>query len=83
MKTKQNITRVISWIAGIVVIVIVIVFPLQHFLLLLGIVSMSLGVATFDSNESISHEKLFIQADQALYLAKEKGRNRVEVWAAS
>jgi len=46
----------------------------------LGIVSLSLGVATLVSNESISHEKLLSQADKALYIAKEKGRNRVEVY---
>lgn len=46
----------------------------------LGIVSMSLGVATLASNQSISHEKLLKQADKALYIAKEKGRNRVEIY---
>lgn len=47
-----------------------------------GVVSMSLGVATFGSYESISYEKLLGQADKALYVAKEKGRNRVEVYKA-
>jgi len=44
----------------------------------LGIVSMSLGVAISVSHGSKSHEILLVQADKALYLAKEKGRNRVE-----
>ena len=46
----------------------------------LGIVSLSLGVATLGSNESLSHEKLLTQADKALYIAKENGRNRVEIY---
>jgi diguanylate cyclase (GGDEF)-like protein len=45
-----------------------------------GIVSISLGVATADNALSISCEDLIRQSDKALYLAKEKGRNRVEVY---
>jgi diguanylate cyclase (GGDEF)-like protein len=48
-----------------------------------GMVSISLGVATADNNVSISYEDLIRQSDKALYLAKENGRNRVEVYAES
>ena len=48
-----------------------------------GIVSISLGVATADNNLSISCEDLIRQSDKALYLAKDKGRNRVEVYNES
>lgn len=44
------------------------------------VVSISLGVATSDFTVSTSHEDLINQADKGLYLAKEKGRNRVEVF---
>jgi diguanylate cyclase (GGDEF)-like protein len=40
-------------------------------------VTASLGVATLNSNEN--KEVLLARADQAMYLAKRKGRNRVEV----
>lgn len=46
----------------------------------LGVVSISLGVATVEGNTPISHEELLKQSDEALYLAKEKGRNRIEAF---
>ena len=48
-----------------------------------GMVTISLGVATADNNLSISYEDLIRQSDKALYLAKERGRNRVEVYNES
>jgi PleD family two-component response regulator len=42
----------------------------------LKIVTMSLGVASMDA--ATSDEELIRQADSALYMAKEGGRNRVE-----
>jgi len=43
-------------------------------------ISMSFGLAMFD--EGLDPSSLFERADAALYQAKEKGRNRVEVWQA-
>lgn len=43
-----------------------------------GIVTLSMGVATDDLGNP-DHEELIKQADEALYRAKELGRNRVEV----
>jgi diguanylate cyclase (GGDEF)-like protein len=45
----------------------------------LGIVSLSLGVSTMSSDEFASPEELVKQADKALYMAKQKGRNRIEI----
>lgn len=44
-------------------------------------VTISLGTATMVPSESTSFEELLNRADQALYLAKEKGRNRVKVYS--
>ena len=44
------------------------------------VVTLSLGVATSDEKISISHDELVNHADTALYMAKEKGRNSVEVF---
>ncbi|MDT0594898.1 bifunctional diguanylate cyclase/phosphodiesterase [Glaciecola petra] len=38
--------------------------------------TVSIGVAIYN-NETISQEKLFVEADEAMYLAKLKGRNQV------
>lgn len=46
-------------------------------------VTISIGVAQIDLQHPDSLEALFEQADQALYRAKEAGRNRVEPSAAS
>ncbi len=45
----------------------------------LGVVSLSLGVSTMPSDVFISPEELVKQADKALYMAKQKGRNRIEI----
>ena len=42
-------------------------------------VTISLGVATKETAEMTSHEQLLKMADDALYRAKEKGRNRAEM----
>jgi len=43
----------------------------------LKIVTLSLGVATLKESDTITHNELIEQADQALYQAKKQGRNRV------
>ena len=43
-------------------------------------ISISLGVASVDGDKEIDYEELIKQADKALYTAKEKGRNCVEVY---
>ena len=43
-------------------------------------VTVSIGVASLQENQPTSPEKLVSMADEALYKAKENGRNRVEVF---
>jgi diguanylate cyclase (GGDEF)-like protein len=40
----------------------------------------SFGVACWDGKEELSFETLLYRADQALYRAKDQGRNCVTVW---
>jgi diguanylate cyclase (GGDEF)-like protein len=47
----------------------------------LQVVSLSLGVTSMETKTSMSHEELVNKADKALYMAKEKGRNRIEVFS--
>lgn len=46
-----------------------------------GVASISFGVATATVDDSMKDDDLLKKSDQALYLAKEKGRNRVEVYS--
>jgi diguanylate cyclase (GGDEF)-like protein len=45
----------------------------------LDVVTLSLGVSTMIGDALTSYEELLQQADRALYMAKQKGRNRVEI----
>jgi diguanylate cyclase (GGDEF)-like protein/PAS domain S-box-containing protein len=45
-------------------------------------ITASLGVATYDSSDPIDLEALIDRADQALYAAKQRGKNRVVLWSA-
>ena len=47
-----------------------------------GVVTISLGLATKPGEMPMSSEDLVSRADYALYQAKQKGRNRVEVYGA-
>jgi diguanylate cyclase (GGDEF)-like protein len=47
-----------------------------------GVVTMSLGVAAENDFGTASYDVLVKRADQALYRAKEKGRNRIETESA-
>ena len=40
----------------------------------------SLGISTFSAEDEIGVEEFVDRADQALYLAKQTGRDRVCVW---
>ena len=46
-------------------------------------VTISLGVTVFDGAEKVGAEQILLRADQALYLAKSAGRNRVSLWAGA
>ena len=43
-------------------------------------ITVSIGVSTLPVNEDITLESLLIRADEAMYVAKEAGGNRVHVW---
>lgn len=43
-------------------------------------VTVSVGVASLIPREGMRKEQLIKMADEALYIAKKKGRNRVEVY---
>jgi diguanylate cyclase (GGDEF)-like protein len=45
-------------------------------------VTISLGIVTFDESTIIHSEEIIKRADQALYLSKERGRNRSTVWSS-
>jgi diguanylate cyclase (GGDEF)-like protein len=45
-------------------------------------VTISLGVYTFDQNSNIESAEIIHRADEALYLSKERGRNRSTIWGA-
>jgi len=47
-----------------------------------GVVTISAGLATKSADMAMSHEDLVSRADQALYQAKQMGRNRVEVYGS-
>ncbi len=47
------------------------------------VITISLGVATFNGNSLVSHEELINQADMALYKAKEQGRNQVQYFISN
>lgn len=47
-----------------------------------GIVTVSSGVAVLSSGEDLSEDQLIERADQALYQAKQGGRNQVVCWKA-
>jgi diguanylate cyclase (GGDEF)-like protein len=43
-------------------------------------VTISIGIVTFDECMSVTAEEVITRADQALYLSKERGRNKSTVW---
>jgi diguanylate cyclase (GGDEF)-like protein len=45
-------------------------------------VTISLGLYTFDQNSDIDATEIIHRADEALYLSKERGRNRCTVWGS-
>ena len=45
-------------------------------------VTISLGVFTFSKSMDISSAEMIHRADEALYLSKERGRNRTTIWGA-
>jgi PleD family two-component response regulator len=45
-------------------------------------VTISLGIFTFGSETNLPAEEIIARADEALYLSKERGRNRSTVWGS-
>jgi len=45
-------------------------------------ITISLGIFTFDKNTNLSSEDIINRADEALYMSKERGRNRTTAWGA-
>jgi diguanylate cyclase (GGDEF)-like protein len=45
-------------------------------------VTISLGVCTFNKDTDLLAEEIIHRADEALYLSKERGRNRTTVWGS-
>jgi diguanylate cyclase len=43
-------------------------------------VTMSIGITVFQPNVNVTFETIFRQADEALYRAKDTGRNRIEIY---
>ena len=43
-------------------------------------ITLSMGLASISGDETLALDTLLNRADQALYTAKEKGRNRISVW---
>jgi diguanylate cyclase (GGDEF)-like protein len=45
-------------------------------------VTISLGIYTFDRTSNMDPEEIISRADEALYLSKERGRNRTSIWGS-
>jgi len=45
-------------------------------------VTISLGIYTFNKNINLSADEIIARADEAMYLSKERGRNRTSVWGS-
>jgi diguanylate cyclase (GGDEF)-like protein len=43
-------------------------------------ITLSMGVASMPGNDGLALDILLNHADEALYVAKEKGRSRVSAW---
>ena len=46
-------------------------------------ITLSVGVASMNGDSDLNLDTLLVRADQALYKAKEKGRNQVSFWPAN
>jgi PleD family two-component response regulator len=45
-------------------------------------VTISLGLYTFDQKSEVDAVEIISRADEALYLSKERGRNRSTMWGS-